>query len=268
MSDLITSAEAAKLAGVGTTAIKRWSDSGLLRCVKTAGGHRRFHRRDVEQFLLKAERADAGGEWDVWIDALKQNRGAHAVQALLFEERAQRGSWHAVAEALGGLLAEIGLRWESGRVTVIEEHLMSSVIQRALAAVTESLPVSLQPPSCLLAAVEGEEHTLGLSLTELCLREAGWRAEWGGSHTRVSDIVGRVAAGGITMVALSASRSSTDHDALARIVRDVGDACHQAHVLLVVGGQGAWPAEMPYGRRFNSLIAFYEYALERRLDAS
>ncbi|MEM9490288.1 MAG: helix-turn-helix domain-containing protein, partial [Myxococcota bacterium] len=43
----------AKILGVGTTSVKRWADSGLLRCVKTPGGHRRFPRDAVEEFMAR-----------------------------------------------------------------------------------------------------------------------------------------------------------------------------------------------------------------------
>lgn len=48
MEELMTTREAAKLLGVGTTTIKRWADEGRLHCVKTAGGHRRYPRSAVE----------------------------------------------------------------------------------------------------------------------------------------------------------------------------------------------------------------------------
>ena len=41
-SKLVTSAEAARLLGVGTSTIKRWVDSGHLEAYKTLGGHRRI----------------------------------------------------------------------------------------------------------------------------------------------------------------------------------------------------------------------------------
>lgn len=48
MSDLLSTRAAAALLGVGTTTIKRWADEDVLVCVKTAGGHRRFRRSDLE----------------------------------------------------------------------------------------------------------------------------------------------------------------------------------------------------------------------------
>jgi excisionase family DNA binding protein len=46
---LITLGEAAQLLGTSASTARRWADSGQLRVVRTAGGHRRFARADVER---------------------------------------------------------------------------------------------------------------------------------------------------------------------------------------------------------------------------
>jgi len=264
MADLITSAEAARLAGVGPTAIKRWADSGLLPCVRTAGGHRRFERQAVERFIRSGAASPDADDWSNWIEALTSDGDAHLLQARLFEERAQRGAWHLVAASLGDLLVELGRRWAAGTLSVIEEHVASAALQRALASVSEIIPVASGAPRCLLASAEGDDHTVGLSLVELCLAEAGWRAEWAGGRTRAADVVDRLAGGAIAMVALSASMASSDARALEHEARVVGEACRAAEALLVLGGAGAWPEPPPYGARFRTLPSFYHYALEQQ----
>jgi len=42
---------AAHRLGVATHTIRRWSGSGILPCVRTAGGHRRFREEDVEELV-------------------------------------------------------------------------------------------------------------------------------------------------------------------------------------------------------------------------
>ena len=266
MSDFITSAEAARIAGVGTTAIKRWADAGALECVRTPGGHRRFRRSDVERLAQNGRATAAPDEtWTNWITLLAADGDIHVVQARLFEERARRGSWHGVADVLGGLLEEIGRRWENGDLSVIDEHLASAALQRALTAVMTAMPLPPGAPRCLLAAAEGEDHTLGLSLVELCLAEAGWRTEWAGSPTRATDIADRLARGGIDLVAISAAASATDRAALLREANEVGVACRAAGVALALGGRGAWPDQPPYGVRFHALLPFFDYAVRERL---
>jgi excisionase family DNA binding protein len=44
-----STAELARICGVSISTIKRWTDSGLLRCVRTPGGHRKFRVQDVAE---------------------------------------------------------------------------------------------------------------------------------------------------------------------------------------------------------------------------
>lgn len=260
MPDLLTSAAAARLLGVGVSAVKRWADGGVLPCVRTAGGHRRFHRRDVEA-MRHAANVD---RWQPWFLALLGPGDVHAVLALLFAARAERGSWCAVAAYAGGLLEEIGERWATGTLSVAEEHVATALLQRALALAAETVPLAVDAPRCLLATAEGDAHTVGLSLAELCLREHGWRSEWLGAHTRAADIRERLS--GAPMVALSASGWARERRVLASQVRTVGAACQRAGSTLVLGGTGRWPDPPPFGHRVETWEAFHEF-LRRRSTA-
>ena len=258
--ELLTSAEAASRLGVGVTAVKRWADDGILPCVRTAGGHRRFHREDVERLARRAGAQHEVDEWREWIDTLVHADSVYASLARLFAERARRRGWWDVATYLGGLLTAIGDRWANGDLSVAQEHVASSALQRALALAAETISTPPGAPRCLLAPAEGEEHMLGLALAELCLREAGWRAEWTGTHTRSVDVCERVRGGTVRMVGLSASSAMRDRRALRAQVRAVGSACQRAGVTLVLGGLGSWPDPTPFGVRvrrwdeFSALI--------------
>ena len=47
---LLNTADVARLCGVSESTIKRWTADGLLPCVRTAGGHRRFQAGDLRRF--------------------------------------------------------------------------------------------------------------------------------------------------------------------------------------------------------------------------
>lgn len=51
-----TLGQAAKYLGVAQSTIRKWSDGGRLNAFYTPGGHRRFRRSDLDQFLGDARR--------------------------------------------------------------------------------------------------------------------------------------------------------------------------------------------------------------------
>ena len=71
MSQLLSTSEAARIMGVGTTSVKRWADDGLLDCVRTAGGHRRFTRDSLDRFIrLQRHEEPIVDEVERWLDVL------------------------------------------------------------------------------------------------------------------------------------------------------------------------------------------------------
>ncbi len=253
---LIGTDEASRIGGVGPTAVKRWADHGLLPCVRTPGGHRRFSRAEVEELVRRRQRDTGSG----LVDLLLRGEAVHAVEGRLMGERARLGAWHLVAEGAGLALAELGVRWASGRISIVEEHLASERLARALARVAGSLPLAPDAPRCLLASAEGDDHTLGLALVELCLREAGWSTLWAGRATPTAELERTIRSGAVRMVALSASAWATDVLALRRQAELVGAACHQAGAALALGGEGSWPESPTHGRRFRALSPFAAWA--------
>jgi excisionase family DNA binding protein len=256
IDDLIGTEEVARLLGVGTTAVKRWADQGLLACARTPGGHRRFSRAEVQRFL----RADFRGGSAGWVDFLADTDDGHAVEARMLVERGRLGTWSRVATVLGEALVEMGRRWEAGALSIADEHLASERLSRALARLSGTLPMDPGAPRALLATAEGDDHTLGLALAELCLREAGWATLWAGRGTPSAEIAAMVPRRAVRLVALSASCTSTDALALRRQARAVAQACRAGGAQLALGGSGAWPEELEGALRFRSLEPFAAWA--------
>jgi excisionase family DNA binding protein len=260
----LTTVEASNLAGVGPSTVKRWADQGLLPCVRTAGGHRRFERSALERFLR--EQGEFPGQREAalasWVELLVSGR-RHEVDALLLEARARLGAWYRVADELGSLLTKLGDQWTSGLLTIGEEHLVSDGLTRALGRVGQALPTRAQGPRCVLACAEGDEHALGLSLAELCLVELSWTPLWLGARTPTVETIRMAERSGARMVAMSASSASRNAALLGRIASQVGAACLAHDIDLVLGGEGAWPEAPAYGVRLRSFGAFYEHALRQ-----
>ncbi len=255
-SGLLTSAEVARILGVTPGSVKRWADQGILRCERTAGRHRRFDRAEVDRFLR--HRDAGGGPVERWVETLLAEPDVLALHSDLLAERARLGAWWRVAESLGPVLGEIGARWESGSLSILGEHLASERLARALARVAESLPPRPGAPRVLLVTAEGDDHTLGLSLAEVCAREFGWQALWAGRVTPLAEVVAVVAGGEAEAVAVSASPVCTAGDLLAQTER-LGAICRAGEVALAMGGSGPWPEWLPYGDRVRDFASLRDW---------
>jgi excisionase family DNA binding protein len=256
MSDtLLSTRQAAALLGVGTTSIKRWADEGVLACEKTVGGHRRFSRAAVLELKRAASRPAAGAAPpDAAADWVRRlvSQDAGAATAALERDRARLGAWWRVADELGATLDELGRQWETGALSVIQEHVASAHLARALARCGDRLRLPRRPPRALLMTAAGDDHTLGLSLAELCLREAGWATRWIGRRAPIDQAVAYIAEGHARLVAVSASPFSIDDASLAAQAARLGAACRARGAELVLGGAGAWPERPPHGVRARS----------------
>ena len=262
----LTTSGAAALAAVAPSTIKRWADQGLLPFERTPGGHRRFDRAVVEHFLRAHGGATRGNGGvppvDDWIRCLTAGGPRPEIDRLLHEARSRLGTWAGVADELGIMLDDLGQQWADCRLSIADEHIASNTLARALARTGDALPVPLSGRRCLLAMAGTDEHTLGLSLADLVLREAGWSPLWLGRRAPIGEIVHLIESGWLTMVGLSASVASNDRRALGRIAGRVGSVCQEHSVALVLGGRGAWPASPLHGTRHTSFAGFREQ-LER-----
>lgn len=282
MNDLITTTEAARLAGVGVSSIKRWADQALIQVVRTPGGHRRVVKADFLRFLQDAgspsrrsvfstdlastvetdtldppvETPNALGAF--WADEFLRHDEYH-IQASLLNARGRLGSWFPASDEACLGLREIGYRWQRGEISVVDEHIASERINRALSTITRSMPSASSDPVCVLACTEDESHTLGLSFLQVCFREAGWHPLWVGANTPVEHLQSMILIQDIDLLALSASESSTNSKRLKAFADKLGNTCSEANTKLVLGGSGDWPNAPSVGFRFHSFMELSSY---------
>lgn len=259
---LLTSTQAADVLDASPTSIKRWADAGVLPCVRTAGGHRRFRVEDLELFQ---RRQGSGGpeapqeepsELDEWIVDLLLDR-PYRVRSRLYDARSRLGSWAAVCDHLGPILWEMGESWARGELSVVEEHMATQLLLRSLGRVSETMDVSERAPRALLMTLEHEDHTMGLSFVELTLRELGWRPIWSGRHTPLEGLGTALDSYRIDALCVSSSEYSTHERRMADAAAQLGSVCEPRGVTLALGGGGTWPEgeDLKYGHRLRSLVS-------------
>jgi hypothetical protein len=98
--------------------------------------------------------------------------------------------------------------------------------------------------------VEGERHTLGLSLAELVFGEAGWRSIWIGEGPPAEELEALVGKLKPDLLAVSASPASPPAT-ISRYQSELMRSASPAQTRLVLAGSGAW-RDSPPARRVVS----------------
>jgi methanogenic corrinoid protein MtbC1 len=141
---------------------------------------------------------------------------------------------------------EIGELWAKGALTVADEHLATSLTHRVLAALRPPVWVGVGGQGdgaaargrVMLAAVEGEQHVLGLRMAADVLEDAGFETIYLGADVPIGALMQAVDSLAPNLLALSATMPE-----LAPALDQVAAAVRRTHprLGLLVGGQAASP---------------------------
>jgi methanogenic corrinoid protein MtbC1 len=93
-----------------------------------------------------------------------------------------------IADLLLPYLRELGNRWESGEISVAQEHFASNLIRTRMLALARSWDAGVGPRA-LLACPENELHDLGMALFGVALSRRGWRITFLGANTPLPTII-------------------------------------------------------------------------------
>jgi excisionase family DNA binding protein len=253
---MVSAGEAARRLGVAPATIQRWVDSGVLHAERTPVGHRRIYVTELRRLIAASRPAELNGLLAEWCDVLVTGDSAK-VKAALIASRQKTGNWADTADEVAAAIAEIGRRWEAGDYQIFEEHATTEALRRAAAACVSEMHVGDGAPSAALLTVENERHTLGLTLAELVLPEAGWRPVWIGEGLPADDLQSLVNKLKPDLLVVSAS-SVTPAKAVARYQAELGHIATAGNVEVVLAGSGAWApiSNMQRLMTFKDLRAF------------
>jgi MerR family transcriptional regulator, light-induced transcriptional regulator len=139
---------------------------------------------------------------------------------------------------------EIGALWETGALTVADEHRATEVTNRVLAALRPSPAIEVGMESsragtrgrALLAAVEGERHALGLRMAADILEDNGFETIYLGADVPTGALLQAVAVTEPELVVLAATMPE-----LAPRLEEVATAVREnrSESEVLVGGQAA-----------------------------
>jgi len=249
---MVSAGEAARRLGVAPATIQRWVDSGVLHAERTPGGHRRIYVTELRRLIAASRPAELSGPLADWFDVLMTGDPAK-VKAALLASRQKTGSWAETADEVASTLAEIGRSWEAGVCQVFEEHAASEALRRAAAACAAEMSTPDDARRAALFTIENERHTLGLSLAELVLLEAGWRPQWIGEGPPPAELGALLTKLKPQALVVSASSASSPA-AVLRYQSSLSEVAKEKGLELILAGGGAWKES----RGATRVLAFTE----------
>ena len=213
--------ELSRRVGVSEHVLRAWeSRYGLLRPVRSPGGFRLYSAGDEQrvrrmqshlaQGLRAAEAAratvtehqtrGAPGEASdetgqpalatlaaalrTALDALDEP----AAQAVLDRLLSDYTLVATLRDVVVPYLRDVGERWASGELTIIQEHFASNVIRGRLSGLARGWGDG-DGPRAVLACPPGELHDLPLLIFGIILNRNGWRVDFFGANTPLDEVI-------------------------------------------------------------------------------
>jgi DNA-binding transcriptional MerR regulator len=205
----------ARRTGVSPELLRAWEQRyGLLQPTRSAGGFRLYSAAD-EARVQRMQRLVSGGLAAAQAAHLILSRepvpGTASASATILEDAAgnlvaslDRLDEQAANTALDRLFAaytvetvlrvvlipylhRLGERWETGEISVAQEHFASNLLRVRLLGLAQGWGQG-QGPGAILACLPGEHHELGLLVFGVALRRRGWRITYLGTNSPISAV--------------------------------------------------------------------------------
>jgi len=263
---LLRIGELSRRLGVSDHVLRAWEARyGLLQPVRSAGGFRLYSEADAlrvrrmqahladglsaaeaaRAVLGQDSRADgrAGGTDRVptteseLSGALRQALDAFdepAAQAILDRLLSDLSLTAVLRDVVLPYLTELGERWERGTASVAQEHFATNVIRGRLAGLARGWGNG-HGPRAVLACPPGELHDLALMVFGIVLHRSGWRIDYLGMDTPLTELTRTVTARHPALVVIAATLPETLRPLAAQLTALAQRAP------LAVAGAGATP---------------------------
>ena len=288
----LNSIEAANLLGVNVSTIKRWTDSGKLNCIQTAGGHRKFLMKHINEYL-KEHSGKANKVVIVPYDTSEHRQLNHLIQKhrisdlkpILLKNAieshrdnvnliitglalAQYPIYKIFDELIAPVLRKIGDLWSGNSICVVEEHIASNILRDAillLRGIIITEDTISQRAFCF--AFSDDQHDIPLKMVQIILEQRGFDVYYSGQRTPIDSIEPFIAKYKPDRVYISSSYYDDDWTNI--IIQSKNTELNTIYSLsekykfeIYVGGAGF--DKLPYDKKFikrrlNNFTEVYKY---------
>ncbi|MFZ4621458.1 MAG: cobalamin-dependent protein [Bacteroidota bacterium] len=213
---LLSTNEVSAMLKVNESTVKRWTDKGSLRCIKTPGGHRKYKMKDVIEFMdtfsydvtdLLVPAKENLSKVNVSTDYAILTKDFSALSELFYNTMLE-GNRENTFQFLNLLYVnrisqielfdkvivpsfhKIGMEWAAGKLGIEQEHLASNT---ALHSILKLQDVVTKKPKhggiALCGCLEEEYHEIGITCVNNVLEANGWTTYYLGANLPVESFV-------------------------------------------------------------------------------
>lgn len=105
------------------------------------------------------------------------------------EARSRAGIQTLYEELVTRSLSEVGRLWQTGRISVADEHVSSAIAQSVLAAQYPTFPWAPNGPRAIVTCVAGERHELGARVAADLIALDGWNVIYAGADVPIDALI-------------------------------------------------------------------------------
>lgn len=256
---LFSPKKVAQAIGVSESSLKRWCDAGKIGGIKTAGGHRRFNRANIVEFLKSKNYelrdptliglpnfealsvADASDGVRQMLEGIIADDEAQVTKLVVF---LYLNGW-SVAEIFDQIVSptfnQVGDMWKRGELEVYQERRGCEICLNAFREL-RSMLLTAAPDSMTAVGgtLEGDHYLLPTLSVELTLTSLGWNANSLGSNLPVDSLFRAVDAQQPDLVWISISHLENQSD-IANRINELSKKMPPV-TTLVVGGSALHPS--------------------------
>ncbi|MCB0284035.1 MAG: helix-turn-helix domain-containing protein [Calditrichaeota bacterium] len=206
--NLYNTEEAAKILGVNVSTIKRWSSAGKLKCIRTAGGHRKFEMTHLTEFIQNGQKPNTRIN-SIPMDRAEDSRISEWILKSDFknlvnyiQKQAIHCNRNKILDVFKGMvlakiplydiydhlitptLHQIGSTWEKGQISVIEEHFASQTLKDTITRLQGMINFPEKKLGVVMAMnLENELHDIVLKMVDHILEFRGYKVLYSGQLT-------------------------------------------------------------------------------------
>jgi excisionase family DNA binding protein len=257
MKATLSSKKAADYFNVNESTVKRWADSGVLKCYKTEGGHRKFLLDDLKEYarqnnyvtsdFISAGMSDEhrkdveNRNYRSLIKKLKKNildGNTEKTFGLLYtlyinDLKLEEIFDYVVKETM----KIIGIEWADKTLNIENEHIATNTLISSLHQFERIIVKKpLKKRTALCAGLENDYHEAGLLCVKIKLEEEGWNVIYPGINLPYKSISELISKSKTDLICISSTYINDKNDYIKKL-NNLKKLCKKSESILIIGGE-------------------------------